>query len=75
MLLPIFVMRSGQIGVPPHPKLLDELILLVSCRKAIEYISFIVGDDVHNILINPLPEIVLGFLFHGFPHILLIGLI
>src|SRR5437867_5676220 len=51
---------GARIGIPAEPKLLDELLFFLRSGKLLENRLFIVGNNVNNILFQPLLEMVIG---------------
>ena len=64
MFFTILVDCGGRIGIPAEPELLNEMLSFVVCRQFAENGALLGGNDVKNILLEPLLKIVyLLFLF------------
>src|SRR5437867_4590602 len=53
ILLAIFILVSVRIGIAPSPEFLYEPLALVVSLQLLESLSFIIGNDVGNILLQP----------------------
>ena len=55
MLFAEFIVRRVGIRVPPQPELLNEGLALLIVAQAFECLTFLVRNDVGDILIQPRP--------------------